>query len=80
MCRPSRRSISPKRSTSWAEKASNSPRNTIYSDLTPRQITKIARHPERPYTLDYVSEIFTDFVELHLATGTLPMTCRSSAA
>ena len=37
----------------------------IYSDLTPWQITKIARHTERPYTLDYVGEIFTDFVELH---------------
>ena len=37
----------------------------IYSDLTPWQITKIARHAERPYTLDYVAEIFTHFVELH---------------
>jgi acetyl-CoA carboxylase carboxyl transferase subunit alpha len=37
----------------------------IYSDLTPWKITKIARHPERPYTLDYITEIFTDFVELH---------------
>ncbi len=37
----------------------------IYSDLTPWQITKIARHPERPYTLDYIGEIFTDFIELH---------------
>ena len=37
----------------------------IYSELTPWQITKIARHPERPYTLDYVREIFTDFVEMH---------------
>ncbi|WP_017758097.1 acetyl-CoA carboxylase carboxyltransferase subunit alpha [Pseudacidovorax intermedius] len=37
----------------------------IYSSLTPWQITKIARHPERPYTLDYVNEMFTDFVELH---------------
>jgi len=37
----------------------------IYSDLTPWQITKIARHPERPYTLDYIHDIFTDFVELH---------------
>ena len=37
----------------------------IYSDLTPWQITKIARHAERPYTLDYVSEIFTHFVEMH---------------
>ena len=37
----------------------------VYSNLTPWQITKIARHPERPYTLDYVGEIFTDFVEMH---------------
>jgi len=37
----------------------------IYSDLTPWQITKIARHAERPYTLDYIGEIFTDFTELH---------------
>lgn len=37
----------------------------IYSDLSPWQITKIARHIERPYTLDYVREIFTDFVEMH---------------
>ena len=37
----------------------------IYSDLTPWQITKIARHPERPYTLDYIRDCFTDFVELH---------------
>ena len=37
----------------------------IYSDLTPWQITKIARHAERPYTLDYTNEIFTHFVEMH---------------
>lgn len=37
----------------------------IYSNLTPWQITKIARHAERPYTLDYVGELFTHFVELH---------------
>jgi len=37
----------------------------IYSSLTPWQITKIARHPDRPYTLDYVAEIFTDFTEMH---------------
>ena len=37
----------------------------IYSDLTPWQITKIARHAERPYTLDYIQDIFTDFVEMH---------------
>ncbi len=37
----------------------------IYSELTPWQITKIARHAERPYTLDYIKDIFTDFVEMH---------------
>jgi acetyl-CoA carboxylase carboxyl transferase subunit alpha len=37
----------------------------IYSNLTPWQITKIARHTERPYTLDYINEIFTDFIEMH---------------
>ena len=37
----------------------------IYSSLTPWQVTQIARHPQRPYTLDYVGQIFTDFHELH---------------
>jgi len=37
----------------------------IYSSLNPWQVTLIARHPQRPYTLDYVNEIFTDFQELH---------------
>ena len=37
----------------------------IYSNLTPWQITKIARHADRPYTLDYVRDIFTHFQELH---------------
>ncbi len=37
----------------------------IYSSLSPWQVTQIARHPQRPYTLDYVAEIFTDFQELH---------------
>ncbi len=37
----------------------------IYKDLTAWQITKVARHAERPYTLDYINTIFTDFVEMH---------------
>lgn len=37
----------------------------IYSDLTPWQIVKVARHPQRPYTLDYLSRLVTDFDELH---------------
>jgi acetyl-CoA carboxylase carboxyl transferase subunit alpha len=37
----------------------------IYSKLTPWQVSKVARHPQRPYTLDYVAALCTDFVELH---------------
>jgi len=37
----------------------------IYSKLTPWQTALVARHPQRPYTLDYVRDIFTDFHELH---------------
>ncbi len=37
----------------------------IYATLSPWQVTQIARHPQRPYTLDYVNEIFTEFQELH---------------
>jgi len=38
---------------------------SVFSSLTPWQISRLARHPQRPYTLDYVSRIFTDFEELH---------------
>lgn len=37
----------------------------IYSKLTPWQIVLVARHPKRPYTLDYINLIFDDFIELH---------------
>ena len=37
----------------------------IYSNLTPWQKVQVARHPDRPYTIDYINEITTDFVELH---------------
>ncbi|MCS7176549.1 MAG: acetyl-CoA carboxylase carboxyltransferase subunit alpha [Candidatus Kapabacteria bacterium] len=40
-------------------------RQQIYANLTRWQRVQIARHPERPYTLDYIQAIFTDFVELH---------------
>jgi acetyl-CoA carboxylase carboxyl transferase subunit alpha len=39
--------------------------NSIFASLTPWQITQLARHPQRPYTLDYISMIFTDWQELH---------------
>jgi len=38
---------------------------SIFSNLTPWQITQLARHPHRPYTLDYVNAICTEFSELH---------------
>jgi len=38
---------------------------SIFASLTPWQITQLARHPHRPYTLDYVQSIFNDFNELH---------------
>jgi acetyl-CoA carboxylase carboxyl transferase subunit alpha len=38
---------------------------SIFSKLTPWQTSKLARHPMRPYTLDYIDRIFTDFQELH---------------
>lgn len=37
----------------------------IYSKLSAWQISQVARHPQRPYTLDYINGIFTDFEELH---------------
>ena len=37
----------------------------IYSNLTPWQITQIARHPNRPYTLDYINAWCENFTELH---------------
>jgi acetyl-CoA carboxylase carboxyl transferase subunit alpha len=40
-------------------------RKEIYSNLTPWQKVQIARHPQRPYTLDYVGMIMSDFIELH---------------
>jgi acetyl-CoA carboxylase carboxyl transferase subunit alpha len=42
-----------------------SARKEIYTNLTPWQRVQIARHPKRPYALDYIGEIFDDFEELH---------------
>ncbi len=38
---------------------------TIFANLTPWQISQLARHPQRPYTMDYIVRLFTDFEELH---------------
>ncbi|GBG02697.1 acetyl-coenzyme A carboxylase carboxyl transferase subunit alpha [Azospira sp. I13] len=47
------------------EKKSQGLTKDIYAKLTPWQTALVARHPQRPYTLDYVSRLFTDFEELH---------------
>ena len=39
--------------------------NETYQNLSAWQISQVARHPQRPYTLDYIDNIFTDFQELH---------------
>ncbi|NUM31009.1 MAG: acetyl-CoA carboxylase carboxyltransferase subunit alpha [Bacteroidetes bacterium] len=40
-------------------------KKTIYNDLNAWQKVQISRHPDRPYTLDYIENIFKDFIELH---------------
>ena len=47
------------------EKKSQILTKEIYAKLTPWQISQVARHPQRPFTLDYLKLIFTDFEELH---------------
>lgn len=47
------------------QKKSQSLTKDIYAKLTPWQISQVSRHPQRPYTLDYIEHLFTDFEELH---------------
>lgn len=47
------------------EKKSQQLTREIHSKLTAWQIAKLARHPDRPYTLDYIGGLFTEFEELH---------------
>ena len=47
------------------QKKSNDLTKNIYSKLTPAQVSQVSRHPQRPYTLDYINALFTDFQELH---------------
>ncbi len=47
------------------QKKSRQLTTTIFASLTPWQITQLARHPHRPYTLDYINMLCTDFSELH---------------
>lgn len=47
------------------QKKSDDLTKSIFSKLTPAQISQVSRHPQRPYTLDYIEALFTDFEELH---------------
>lgn len=47
------------------EKKSRTLTESIFSNLTPWQISQLSRHPLRPYFLDYAARLFTDFEELH---------------
>lgn len=47
------------------ENAISATRATIYQNLTPWQRVQLSRHPERPYTLYYIEQIFTEFTELY---------------
>ena len=47
------------------QKKSDGLTRDLYTKLTPWQVALVARHPQRPYTLDYVRDLFTDFHELH---------------
>src|SRR5258707_6663967 len=47
------------------QKKSQTLTKDIYAKLSPWQVAQVARHPQRPYTLDYIAAIFTDFEELH---------------
>ena len=47
------------------EEKSEKSLHEIYDNLTAWQISQVARHPQRPYTLDYIANLFTDFYELH---------------
>lgn len=47
------------------QKKSQALTSGIYAKLSPWQISQVARHPQRPYTLDYIQHLFTDFEELH---------------
>ena len=47
------------------EKKAENLTTTIFSRLTPWQISQLSRHPNRPYALDYIERIFTDYEPLH---------------
>jgi hypothetical protein len=49
----------------WPKKKADALVKETYSKLSPWQVAQVARHPQRPYTLEYIAAMFTDFHELH---------------
>ena len=47
------------------EKKIEQTKRVVYADLSPWQKVQLSRHPNRPYALDYIEKIFTNFEELH---------------
>src|SRR5207249_7613997 len=47
------------------ERKADALRRELYAGLTPIQRVQLARHPQRPYALDYIERIFTQWTELH---------------
>ena len=47
------------------QKKNNDLTKSIFAKLTPAQVSQVSRHPQRPYTLDYIESLCTDFQELH---------------
>ena len=61
----SARGLSAGEELSELERKADALRRDVYANLTAFQRVQLARHPRRPYTLDYVKMVFTDFTELH---------------
>lgn len=62
---PASQAINMEREIRQLEEKLAEARRKVYQELTPWQRVQLARHPKRPYTLDYVERILTDFLELH---------------
>lgn len=62
---PASKAVNMEREIKQLEGKLSQARQKVYESLTPWQRVQLARHPKRPYTLDYLSKIMTDFMELH---------------
>ena len=60
-----REGIEVKQTISDLKKKLEAKKNEIYSNLSAWQRVQLSRHPQRPYTLEYIEEIADDFIELH---------------